>query len=334
MYSRRYHGLRAALAFAALAQTCAFMPHSPPTQRSSPLHKAPAESDFEVPRAVTDGGAVDANVYNVALDDAATLWTAAVSAERSLDREANVPYLDTKSKDHFVDDVGVEVSRDGGLGMELLELAGGRDDGYGITVVTAVTSGGNADRAGIVPGDSIAAVGAVTSSGSGLNVEETKEVISSECRDFDNTISALTSFPPEVESLSLSIKRLRRWPKVQVVVEYPRSQCAEGADNKETLEMFAGENLRRALQNRGIVMEDPKGSKCDFCGGKCVVSVDVGFDLLNPMSITEEKLMEKNPKCRLSCKTTVGYNMQEGFMRLRVNLNEWSDSDRKGRFLY
>lgn len=283
---------------------------------------------------VTDDGAVDANTYNIPLDDAAELWTASVSPERSLDREANVPYLDSKSKDYFVDDVLVKVSRDGGLGMELLELAGGRDDGYGITVVTAVTEGGNAERAGIVPGDSISAVGAVLSSGSGLNVEEMKEVISCECRDFDNTISALTAFPPESETLSLSIKRLRRWPKVQVVVEYPPSQCAEGADNKETLEMFAGENLRRAMLNRGIVMEDTKGTKCDFCGGKCVVSVDVGFDLLNPMSTTEEKIMEKNPKCRLSCKTTVGYNMQEGFMRLRVNLNEWSDTDRKGRLSY
>lgn len=326
--------LRATLLFAVAAQMFAFIPYTPSKQRSAPLYKAPAESDFEAPRVVTDGGVVDANEYNIPLDDAAELWTASVSAERSFDREANVPYLDTTSKDHFVDDVVVEVSRDGGLGMELLELAGGREDGYGVTIVTAVTAGGNAERAGIIPGDSIAAVGAVTSSGSGLDVEETQEVISCECRDFDNTISALTTFPPEIETLSLSVKRLRRWPKVQVVVEYPRSQCAEGVDNKETLEMFAGENLRRALLNRGIVMEDPKGSKCDFCGGKCVVSVDVGFDLLNPMSTTEEKLMQKNPKCRLSCKTTVGYNMQEGFMRLRVNLNEWSDSDRKGRLSY
>jgi len=317
-----------------LARNYAFMPLSPSKQRSSPLFKAPAESDFEAPRVVSDNGAVDANVYNIPLDDAAEIWTATVSAEPSIDREANVPYLDSKSKDHFVDDVVLAVSRDGGLGMELLELAGGRSDGYGITVVTAVTKGGNAERAGIIPGDSIAAVGAIASSGSGLDVKETQEVISCECRDFDNTISALTTFPPESNTLTLSIKRLRRWPKVQVVVEYPPSQCAEGVDNKVNLELFAGENLRRALLNRGIVMEDTKAGKCDFCGGKCTVSVDVGFDLLNPMSTTEEKIMARNPKCRLSCKTTVGYNMQEGSLRLRVNLNEWNEGDRKGRLSY
>uniref|UniRef100_A0A7S1ZCW4 PDZ domain-containing protein n=1 Tax=Trieres chinensis TaxID=1514140 RepID=A0A7S1ZCW4_TRICV len=302
-----------------------------------PLLAAPAESDFERPRTVVDNKVVDANVYNVALEDAVELWTASVSAERSADREANVPYLDSKSKDHFVDDVEVTVPRDGGLGMELLEIAGGRDDGYGITVVTAVTEGGNAERAGVVPGDSIATVvGAAraVSSGGLLDVEETEEAVNCECRDFDSTIAALTAFPAEVEELNLGIKRLRRWPKVKVVVEYPPSQCAEGVDNKETLELFAGENLRRALLNRGIVMEDSKAPKCDFCGGKCTVSVDVGFDLLNPMSTTEEKLMAKNPKCRLSCKSTVGYNMQEGSMRLRINLNQWSKEDRRNRLQY
>ena len=41
----------------------------------------------------------------------------------------------SKSKDYFVDDESFLVSRDGGLGLELLELAGGRSDGYGITIV-------------------------------------------------------------------------------------------------------------------------------------------------------------------------------------------------------
>jgi Na+-transporting NADH:ubiquinone oxidoreductase subunit NqrF len=141
---------------------------------------------------------------------------------------------------------------------------------------------------------------------------------------------------------------------VQVVVEYPPVQCADGADNKEILELFAGENLRRALLNRGIVMEDGKAGKCDFCGGKCTVKIDMGMPLMNPMSTTEEKIMKNNPKCRvsllcrnfadqiihfpfvhsqmhpkISCKTVVGYNMQEGNVRLKVNLNEWTAEDKK-----
>ena len=54
--------------------------------------------------------------------------------------------------------------------------------------------------------------------------------------------------------------------------------------------------------------------------------------LMNPMGLTEEKLMKKNPKCRLSCKTVIGYNMQEGDVRLRINLNEWKPDNKKAGF--
>ena len=66
--------------------------------------------------------------YIIPLEEAAELWTASIQESNSTDRKAGVSYLDSKSKDYFVDDiVPVEVSRNGGLGIELLELAGGRD---------------------------------------------------------------------------------------------------------------------------------------------------------------------------------------------------------------
>jgi hypothetical protein len=327
---------------------------TPIPSRSSPSiarFSAPSSSDFEKPVPVTSDGAVDPNFYNIPAEEAAELWTVSVAAERNADRDAGVPFLDSKSKDYFVDDVTVVISRDGGMGLELLELAGGRDDDYGLTIVSGVS--GNAESAGVLSGDSIASIQVRTSAaGDGLNVKETREIFSCECRNFDTTIGILTSFPPEIDSLVLNLKRIRRWPKVQVVVEYPPVQCADGADNKETIELFAGENLRRALLNRGIVMEDGKAGKCDFCGGKCTVKVDMGMPLMNPMSTTEEKIMKNNPKCRvspmcrafvhqicslrsltihskLSCKTVVGYNMQEGNVRLKVNLNEWTAEDKK-----
>lgn len=223
----------------------------------------------------------------------------------------------------------MEVSRDGGLGMELLELAGGRDDGIGVTIISAVIEGGNAEKAGIIAGDSIARITVNNekemSSSIGL-VEETKSrVCNCEARDFDNTIDALANFPgDDADRLYLDVKRIRRWPKVQVQVEYPASQCAEGFDPIKNLEFFAGENLKAALQNRGIVLSDPRGARCDFCGSKaCYVSIFKGKHLLNPMGVTEEKLMERNQNCRLSCKTTVGHNMQEGDLKLKVNLSQW-----------
>mmetsp|Transcript_7873 Transcript_7873/g.11560 ORF Transcript_7873/g.11560 Transcript_7873/m.11560 type:complete len:332 (-) Transcript_7873:332-1327(-) len=299
---------------------------------SFPLSAAPSDSDFENPRAVQDR-TVDPNRYNIPLEEAAELWTASVQESNNADRKAGVPYLSAKSKDYFVDDIpSVAVSRNGGLGLELLELAGGRDDGIGITIVSGVTKGGNAEKAGILPGDSIAAVSVYEtesssdSKGSFGLVEETKSrVRDCECRDFDNTIDALANFPgDDADTVYLDIKRMRRWPKVQVQVEYPPAQCAEGVDNVRKIELFAGENLKRALQNRGIIMDDPGAPKCDYCGSNaCYVSISKGKALLNPMGTTEEKLMKLNKDCRLSCKTTVGYNMQEGDLKLRVNLSQW-----------
>ena len=244
-----------------------------------------------------NGGSVDANRYNIPLDEAADLWTCAVQESNNADRLAGVPYLDSKSKDYFVDDiVELEVSRDGGLGMELLELAGGRDDGIGITIVSGVTEGGNAEKVGILPGDAIASVTvevyeketSTVSGGVGLVEENKSRTRDCEARDFDNTIDALTNFPGvDATSVYLNIKRIRRWPKVQVQVEYPKSQCAEGFDPIQNLEFFAGENLKRALQNRGIVLDDPGNPRCDFCGSRaCYVSIYKGKELLNPMGKT------------------------------------------------
>lgn len=308
----------------------------------------------------SDKSMPDINVYNVDAETAADLWTVSVSADKRFDREAGIPYLDSKSKDHFVDDVQVIVSRKGGMGIELLELAGGRDDDYGLTIVSGVS--GNAEAAGVLAGDSIASVevqqvSTMESVGGSATVEELSESFGCECKNFDTTIGLLSSFPPEIDSLVLKLKRIRRWPKINVVVEYPPIQCSDPNDNKETLVLFAGENLKRALQTRGIVFEDRDAAKCDFCGQKCMVEVDLGLPLMNPMGLTEEKLLKRNPKCRVSdlvqycrlayedvqpheyfchdsfsqlaCKTIVGHNMQEGNVRLKINLNEWKSDDKK-----
>lgn len=294
------------------------------------LASARAEADFESPRATKDRRSVDPDVYNVSVEKASELWTVSVQDSKSADREAGVPFMDSKSKDYFVDDIqSIEVSRDGGLGMELLELAGGREDGIGITIVTGVTKGGNAEKAGIIPGDTISAVAVYETKKSnvgGLMEGTTSRTLNCECRDFENTIDALANFPgDDADLVYLDVKRIRRWPKIKVQVEYPPSQCAEGVDNVKQLELFAGENLMRALQTRRIILSDPGNpAKCDFCGSSaCYVSISKGRHLLNPMGLTEEKIMQRNPDCRLSCKTTVGYNMQEGELKLRVNLSQW-----------
>ena len=195
---------------------------------------ARSDSDFEKPRILKDRQTVDPNVYNIPLEEAANLWTASIQESNNADRKAGVPYVDSKSKDYFVDDIpSMRVSRDGGLGLELLELAGGRDDGIGITIISAVTKGGNAEKAGILAGDSISAVtvyeaSAAKSSPMAMVEEISSRVIDIECRDFDNTIDALANFPGDSDEVYLDIKRIRRWPKIKATVEYPPSQCAPG----------------------------------------------------------------------------------------------------------
>lgn len=332
--------LTSSLCWLLLAQSAvAFTPLSfrSTATTSFPFYSAPADSDFAkaVPAtgpALTSNGEVDPNVYNVALDQAAELWTVSVCAENQIDRIANKPFMDVTSKDYYVDDVSVVVTRsqaNPGLGMELLELKGGRSDGVGLTIVEGVS--GNAERAGVIAGDSIASVEFETVTGGNMAQEIEATMLECECRDFDSTFDMLTTIPPasEIESITLNLKRIRRWPRITTVVEYPPSQVAEGVEATETLELFAGENLKMALLNRGIIMEDPAAAKCDFCGIKCNVKIDQGMQLLSPMSSTEEKIMKRNPKCRISCKTVVGYNMQEGNLRVRVNLNAWTTKDKK-----
>ena len=252
------------------------------------------------------------NNYNVDYETASKHWTVSVQSDNNAIRAAGVPFMDSSSKDYFVDDETFVVARSGGLGMELLELAGGRADSVGMTIVQKVVEGGNAERAGIIAGDSIASIAV------GKALEKM------ECRDFDATVEAIGRLPEGPEKPAVvDVKRMRRWPKVKVQVEYPKSQCAEGVDNVRTLDLFAGENLQRALLTRGIVLDDPNQRKCDFCGKPaCYVRVMGGKQLLSPMTQTEELLFSQRPRERLSCKTVVGFNMQEGEVKLKVNLSQ------------
>ena len=89
------------------------------------------------------------------------------------------------------------IKRDGGLGLLLTEIAGGREDGVGITVVEEVLEGSNAEGSGIVPGDSIVAVSVSRTTESGpRTVEEDRLDVATECLGYDATIEALMSLPP------------------------------------------------------------------------------------------------------------------------------------------
>ena len=79
--------------------------------------------------------------------------------QKAADTEVKV-LLDARNPDYFVDTVTVSYPRVAGLGIELAKLAGGREDGLGITVVSGLVEGGPAAGQGldILPGDVLSKV--------------------------------------------------------------------------------------------------------------------------------------------------------------------------------
>lgn len=192
--------------------------------------------------------------YNIPLTTSINEWTAVLQAETSMQLEGI--FLKAKNKEYFVDTLQYTIQREGGLGLLLTEIAGGREDGVGITMIEEVLEGGNADGCGIIPGDSIIALSVTnTNSKDGMNVNEERTAVNTECLGYDNTIEAITSLPPSTSSddvITITVKRIRRQPKVNIKLQYPPGMGEEDV----SIELFAGENLRRAMLTRGIKLND------------------------------------------------------------------------------
>jgi ferredoxin len=269
---------------------------------------------------------VDMNKYNLkSFDEMVQEWTAEVQGA-SVMAEAGI-YLGAKNgKEVMVDTVKVQIPRrpDQGLGAELLELAGGREDGVGITLISGLVPGGAAEHSGILPGDSLSKIALVRG-------DEEIVAIDTECFDYDKTVAAILSLPQvssDDERLIISVKRLRRKPKVTLKLEYP------DGEEPVTLELFAGENLRRAMLVRGVKLNDPLAQRFDSggtgdCGAEgtcatCAVHVTQGRELLSAPSIQEAQIFKARPQWRMTCKAIVGEGLQEGEMTVRVNPRQWN----------
>lgn len=289
---------------------------------------------------------VDLNKYNLpSLDDIEKEWSANL-VQKVTEKEAKA-VLGAKSNQNFADTVVVTFPREkgGGLGLDLEELVG-REDGLGITLVRGLVDGGSALRGtnpgDILPGDSIAEVAILrqktSASGGGSSTTGLLETVQefsapTECCSYDATVAAIQSLPAPsteyVDTFRLKLKRLRRRPKVKVNLKYPPGQGEE--DN--SIELFAGEQLRYGMLVRGVKLNDPLAKRFDTknggnCGAgglcrTCAVSITNGGDLLNPQRVAEKQMLQDNPRWRLACKAIVGYGMKEGEMTIRVNPRQW-----------
>lgn len=282
---------------------------------------------------------VDMNIYNLPIEITEQEWTANLVA-KTIDDDGGI-FLGVKNgRECFPDVISFSVPRppDGtGLGVLLQELAGGRGDDLGITVVSGLVEGGYLESCNVdlLPGDSITSISVLKNTKSTqVGLAENEEIISAvtECLDYDATVQAIVNLPPitsTYEELQINIKRIRRKPKIKVNLKFPPSQ----KKSDETIELFAGENLRLGMLVRGVQLNDPLAKRFDTksegnCGAgglcrTCSVSVLRGGDLMNPQKVAEKQMLGDNPRWRLGCKTFVGYGMKEGEISLQVNPSQW-----------
>jgi 2Fe-2S iron-sulfur cluster binding domain len=298
------------------------------TNTNEPTAAAGSTSSSSSSTAINDDTYM--NRYNVPFETAVEQWTAVLRPPNDL-QDAGIFLGCRTDKDYYVDTVKTSFQRKpgSGLGIVLLELQSREADGVGIVVVEDVVEGGSASSSELIPGDSIVQID-VSNDG-----EATTARVQTECLNYDRTIDAILSLPPgsdaaDVQTVVVTAKRIRRRPKVRVTFQYPPSQ----RESDLTLELFAGENLRRSMLVRGIKLNDPLARRFDSggtgdCGAEgtcatCSVSVTRGMELLNDMGTTESQILAKNPRWRMACRTVVGYGMQEGEITIRVNPKQWS----------
>ena len=289
--------------------------------------------------------AVDLNAYNLPLSTIVEEWTANF-VQKSTENQGKVKLQPKNVQGIYVDTVVATFPRQtsgssgggSGLGIELAELAGGRSDGIGITIISGLVPGGSADGSELIPGDSIATVSLVRrkqqiSGGTGLAEIQNEWTVSTECLAYDDTVEAIRTLPPPKDGFedmfSVTVRRLRRRPKVTVRLQYPPSQN----EPDEVIDIYSGENLRQGMLVRGIKLNDPLAQRFDTkqggnCGAgglcrTCSVIVSSGNDVLNPQRPAEKQMLADSPRWRLACKAIVGYGMKEGEMTIKVNPRQW-----------
>lgn len=300
--------------------------------------------------------------YNLPPSTISEGWAAQIVTKtaKSLDETTEIQLCAKNVEENYVDSFRVEIpipldQQSGiGLGIELLEIeGGGREDGLGIVIVNGLVSEGNSERAvnflksgggeSIMYGDSIASADLILKRKKG-SIGENTEIISvrTECLNYDSMVEALGGLLSPLNeddyrvgideaTVVLTLKRLRRRPKIQIKLNYPPSQNLP----PEILELKPGDNLRMAMLTRGIKLNDPLAQRYDGkptgsgnCGSgglcrTCAISVRNGGDLLSPPKENEKKMLEDTPRWRLACKSWVGYGMKEGEITIDVNPRQW-----------
>ena len=185
-----------------------------------------------------------------------------------------------------------------GLGI-MLEEYGRDDNGCGLTLITGLVPGGNAEKAAValLPGDAIIRAG-----------DE-----SVECLNYDNTVDGLGALPAAPAPAVLKIKRLIPRAVVTMIVRYPPEE-----DKPVTkIRLLPGRQIRNVLMANGFDM--PSCSEDVQCKKDCCVQIRRGWDLLEPMQTQEKQMLKREPRWRLSCRCNVRRDLEEsGEIEIRI----------------
>lgn len=228
--------------------------------------------------------------------------------------------LQTSASNMLEETYTVEVSRAGGLGLVLEELAD-IDGTRGLVLIEELVADSNAARLeSICVGDSIIQVqGAGAPDVTAIDVEG---------KNWERTIDALTAVSED--SVLLTMKRLVQRATVKVSVT--------GIDKTDlgTFECPAGSNLRMEMLKRGLPTDqiydmdtmrfDAIGNAGTNCGGEgscgtCLISVTQGMDLVTPAGRIEEKVLKKQKRpvrWRWSCRARVGAGNRGGDVSIQL----------------
>jgi ferredoxin len=218
--------------------------------------------------------------------------------------------FESKDPEYGVESISATIPIEPSLGLELVEVARGRD-GRGLVLVSHV--GGNAaEHTSIQVGDSIV----------GVSCEAASFRTTVAGQDYDVTIDAICAAKTHAQlmssdSITLQLNRLVRRAKVQVIVEGDRYK------KPIALEGLAGDNLRLLLiRNKLVDFKVYQGSNCGGGGscGTCKVQVLDGeafLDNLMPKSAGEGD--SPDTSLRKACQTVIGANNQKSTLRLRLS---------------
>lgn len=243
------------------------------------------------------------------------------------------PYygLELIPRDYYQVTNTVEVSTDGGIGLDLVEAIDMGDGIGGLVLVGGVRTGSNAEKAGFEVGDAFFKVAQpdaeailVRPNLEGLSYDRTLDMLGEACGASANKRVAIT------------VQRIAKRKDIKTIIVGPSGEPVLEFD---VLAGY-GSNLRTALQSNNLKMYDDRTNRFDSpfqtgnCGGEgtcgtCMVAVLEGEGLVSAKKNVEQKALLKQqqpPNYRWACRLKIGMDPSKGGtikIKLRPQTTLW-----------